>query len=309
MSAGWVAGSVRARALAQRRLGPDGARRLAACGSLDAALRQLAGTGYGRIARQGLTVAEAQHEVAGTVLWNMRVLAGWLPRDGVAMLRTLAAWFELANVDEMLAVRDGSPFDLGALETAWPRLRTAGPSAVRAALAASAWRDPGGDSARAVRLGMRVRYTAWLAGLGEPARSWAAGAAVLLLAGEHLAVDRVVDQGKFRAVLGLLGTAPDGAAPDGAWSAAELATRLPSQAGWVLDGVSGNGDLWRAEATWRARVEQDGLRLLRTSGLERHAVLGAVAVLACDALRVRAALEVAARGSGASQLEAYDELA
>lgn len=304
MSASWVAGSVRARAFTQRRLGPDGARRLAASGSLDAALRELANTAYGRNDRQGRTVAAAQHEVASAVLWNLRVLAGWLPQDGVAMLRTLAAWFELANVDEMLAARDGPSFDLGALETAWSRLRTAGPSGLRAALAASAWQDPGGDSARAVRLGMRLRYTAWLAGLGGPARSWAAGAAALLLAGEQLAVGRVADPDMFRAVLALLGTA---AARAG--SPAELRAGLPPQAGWVLAGVRGPGDLWRAEATWRAKVEQDGLRLLRTSGLERDAVLGAVAVIACDALRVRAALEVAARGSGAGQLEAYDELA
>ena len=151
---------------------------------------------------------------------------------------------------------------------------------------------------------MRVRYTAWLAGVGEPAQSWAAGAAALLLAGERLAADRVPDPGTFRAVLALLG-----AAAAGAGSLSELRATLPSRARWVLAGVRGPGDLWRAEVTWRAKVEQDGLRLLRTSGLERDAVLGAVAVLACDALRVRAALEVAARGSGAGELEAYDELA
>ncbi|HEX9042545.1 MAG TPA: hypothetical protein VF838_16285 [Trebonia sp.] len=304
MSASWVAGSVRARALTKRRLGQAGARRLAASGSLDSALRELAATGYGRNARPGLNLAAAQHEIAATVLWNLQVLAGWLPRDGVGMLRTLAAWFELANVDEMLAAQDGPSFELGALETAWPRLRAAGPSGVRAALAASAWQDPGGDSVRVVRLGMRVRYTAWLAGLGEPARSWAAGAAALLLAGEHLAVDRAADPETFRAVLELLG-----AAAASAGSLAGLATALPSRAGWVLAGAREPADLWRAEITWRARVERDGLRLLRTSGLEREAVLGAVAVLACDALRVRAALEVAARGSRASQLGAYDELA
>lgn len=131
MSAGWVAGSVRARALAQRRVGRAGARRIAASGSLDSALRELTGTGYGGNAHPGLEVAEAQHGVAATVLWNLRVLAGWLPRDGVAMLRTLAAWFELANVDEMLAVRGGPAFDPGALATAWPRLRAAGPSCRR----------------------------------------------------------------------------------------------------------------------------------------------------------------------------------
>lgn len=298
MSAGWVAGSVRARALAQRRLGQASARRLAASGSLDSALRELSGTGYGRDAHPGLDVAEAQHKVAGTVLWNLRVLAGWLPRDGVAMLRALAAWFELANVDEMLAVSSGPLFELGALETAWSRLRAAAPSGLRAALAASPWQDPGGDDARAVRLGMRVRYVARLAGLGEPATTWAAGAAALLLAGE---VAAGVGRQPFVPVLSLLG-----APATAAGSLAGLAAALPARAGWVLAGIGGPDDLWRAETAWRARVEHDGLRLLRTGGQERAVVLGAVAVLACDALRVRAALEAAARGGG---LETYDELA
>ena len=72
---------------------------------------------------------------------------------------------------------------------------------------------------------------------------------------------------------------------------------------------------WRAEARWRRRVEEDGLRLLRTSGLDRGAVLGAVTVLACDAWRVQAALEIAARGGsgvvnggGGAGAGIYDEL-
>ena len=47
MSAGWVAGSVRAKALARRRLGAEQTRRLASCGSLSDALRILAATAYG----------------------------------------------------------------------------------------------------------------------------------------------------------------------------------------------------------------------------------------------------------------------
>ena len=46
MSAGWVAGSVRARALARRRIGAGQARRIAACGSLGEALAMLAATPY-----------------------------------------------------------------------------------------------------------------------------------------------------------------------------------------------------------------------------------------------------------------------
>jgi len=307
MSAGWVAGSVRARALAARRMGAGAARQLASCGSLRDGLRMLAATCYGVGIRPELPLATAQHEVAGTVLWDLRVLAGWLPPDGVRMLRALGAWFELANVDELLRVIAGQPaeaeFRLGALATAWPRLRQAtSHGELRAALAASAWRDPGGQSAHDVRLGLRARWAARAAALGDPARTWAAGAAALLVAGERFAAGRPADPAVLGGALGLLGPAAQRAA-----TLDELAGGLPAQARWALAGITSPADLWRAEETWLARVEQDGLRLLRTSSLGSKVVLGAVAVMACDARRARAALELAARGG--VPLEAYDELA
>lgn len=255
MSAGWVAGSVRARALARSRMDTGIARRLAACGSLADALHLLAATPYGANIRRDQTLAAAQHEVASTLLWDLRVLAGWLPRDGVRLLRTLGGWFEIANVDELLQSIAGRPaepeFRLGALATAWPRLaQAANASELRTALAASAWRDPGQPTARAIRLGMRSRWAARIAELGEPARTWAADAAALLVPGE------------------------------------------------LAD--------WRAETALMARVEQDGLRLLRAPGLDRGVVLGAVAVMACHAWRIRAALELAARGG--APVEDFDEL-
>jgi hypothetical protein len=212
--------------------------------------------------------------VAGTLLWDLRVLAGWLPRDGVRLLRTLGGWFEIANVDELLQSIAGRPagpeFRLGALATAWPRLaEAASASELRTALAASAWRDPGQPTARAIRLGMRSRWAARIAELGEPTRTWAAGAAVLLAPGE-------------------------------------LAGSVPARARWVLAGITSPTGLWRAETALLARVERDGLRLLRAPGLDRGAVLGAVAVLACHAWRIRAALELAARGG--VPVEAFDEL-
>jgi len=307
MSAGWVAGSVRARALARHRMGPEAARELASCPSLEAALQVLAATPYGAQVRPGQPLAAAQREIAGTVLWDLRVLAGWLPRDGVQLLRTLGAWFELANVDELLQSIAGRPagaeFRLGTLATAWPRLRQAATHAeLRAALAASAWRDPGEQTMQAVRLGLRARWAEQVAALGDPARTWAAGAAALLVAGERFTAGRDVDPVVMGGALGLLG--------DAAWRAGtlgELAGGLPSRARWVLGGITSAAGLWRAEAALMSRVEQDGLRLLRTSSLDRGVVLGAVAVMACDAWRVRAALELAARGG--VPLEAYDELA
>lgn len=102
MRPGWVAGNVRARAMAQRQLGAGAARRLAACGSLAEAQRMLARTPYAPAGRPGQSLAAAQRAVAECLLWDMRVLAGWLPREGVGLLRALAGWFEIANVDELL---------------------------------------------------------------------------------------------------------------------------------------------------------------------------------------------------------------
>ena len=69
---------------------------------------------------------------------------------------------------------------------------------------------------------------------------------------------------------------------------------MPVRARWVL-GITSPADLGRAETALMARAEQDGLRLLRT-GLDRGVVLGAAAVMACHAWRIRAALELGARG-------------
>lgn len=306
MSAGWVAGSVRARALARRRLGAEYARRVASCDSLSDALRMLAATAYGTNLRPDQSLAAAQRQIAGSILWDLRVLAGWLPSEGLRLLRVLSAWFEVANVDELLQSMAGRPTDaefrLGALATAWPRLRQAASNGeLRAALAASAWQDPGGESTYAVRIGIRARWAARAAALGDPARTWAAGAVALLVAGERFSAGRAVDPAVMGSVLSLLGPAAQAATLE------EMVGGLPSRAGWVLAGITAPADLWRAEQAWLVRVERDGLRLLRTSGLDSDAVLGAVAVMACDAWRIRAALEIAARGGG--PLEAYDELA
>ena len=74
MSAGWVAGSVRAKSLARRRLGADTARQVAACGSLPDAQQALDATAYGRRLRPGQDLAAAQHEIAGGQLFLHRTV-------------------------------------------------------------------------------------------------------------------------------------------------------------------------------------------------------------------------------------------
>jgi len=277
MTAGWVAGTVRAKAMARRVLGTDAARQLAASRSLAQAQRMLEPTPFRGAAEPGLSLAAAQHAVAETILWDLRVLAGWLPRDGVGLLRLLAGWFEIANVDELLQAFAGRPpdaeFQLGALATAWPRLSESRSAAeLRAALAASAWGDPGGDSSQVIRAGMRARWAARVAVSGEEARAWAtAAAAMAALAGP--ASPRQGRPGRPRPPVAMAGPA---AQP------------------------------WETEADWWRQVESDGRALLRSAVTDGAPVLGAVAVMAADGRRVRAALACAARGGLA--LEAYDAL-
>lgn len=307
MSAGWVAGSVRARAIARRRAGPETARQIAGSGSLETALRKLAAgpSDYG--ARPGQTLESAQHAVAGAVLWDLRVLAGWLAPGGSRLMRPLAGWFEIANADELLQRLAGRPagdvFDLGALATAWPRLRDAGsPAELRAALASSAWQDPGGDSELALRVGLRARWAERVAALGGPARDWAAGAVALLLAGERFGQGRAPQPVLRTVAASLLGErAAD--AP----SLAALRESMPRRLAWVLVEAGSPAGLWQAEAAWWDRVERDGITLVRASEFGFGPVLGAAAVLAADAWRIQAALQLAARGGG--PLEAYDAVA
>ena len=304
MSAGWVAGCVRAKALAQRRLGAGAARSLAASPSLEAALAALAETPYGHEVRAGQSLAQAQRAVAATLLWHLRVLAGWLPRDGADMLRLLAGWFEIAMVDELLHAMAGGqaeePFRLGALATAWPRLaRARSAQELRWTLAASPWGDPGEATPRALGLGMRLEWLARVAAELERAAPWTAGAAALLVAGERFAAGRELPAlARARSLLG-----PQALE---ATSLAELVACLPARARWVLEDVAEPDELWRGEARWWSRVERDGFALLAGASLGPAPVLGAVAVLAADAWRVRAALELAARGG--RPLEVFDAL-
>ena len=311
MSTGWVAAGVRARAMSQRRVGAAGARDLAGRASVASAVTALAETPYGHDVRLGQDLAQAQHAVAATVLWNMRVLAGWVPTGSARVLRNLAGGFEVANVDERVRELGGSavdpPFRLGSMAVAWTRAARAGSlPEIRQVLASSAWGDPGADTAAAIRLGMRLSWAAQVS-VGVPeAREWAGGAAALVLVREVVVGQADPTTSAVRAATRLLGSR---------WSGTRtlraFADSLPPDARWALDGVEDPGDLWRAEARWWGRVGSDGAVLLRRPVTTPAPVLGAVALLGVDAWRVRAALEVAARGgSGAAgALEVFDAVA
>lgn len=311
MSTAWVAGSVRARAMARRRLGHAAARDLARRTSLELAIDSLAITPYGHDVHPGQDMSAAQHAVASTLLWHMRVLAGWVPHGDARMLRVLAGGFEVANVDERLRELAGGPTDpmfrLGTLEIAWNRIaRATSIAEVREYLARSAWGDPGADTPAAVRRGMRLSWASRVAASVPGGRPWAAGAAAIIIARELLLDPQPPADLTVRMASPLLGRAWISAS-----SVRTFADALPADVRWVLDGVDAPADLWRAESAWWARLDRDGHALLRRPVTTSAPVVGAVAVLAADAWRGRAALEVAARGGATSPgaVEAFDAVA
>lgn len=318
MTTGWVAGSVRARVLAGRRIGADEGRRAAACGSLADALAELDRTAYrippGRVRRNSgdpqRALAAAQRVIGEALLWDLRVLAGWLPHGGTALMRVLAGWFEIANVSERLRELGGRGpgeyFELGALATAWPQLRRGrSPGELRGILARSAWKDPGGESPAAIEIGLRARWAQRVAAHGEPLRTWAATALALLVANEGLLADRPDNPVVRSAAIALLGRKPSAAS-----TVAELAAALPGRLSWVFDAGTSAAGLWRNEAAWWSRVEREGLSLVARSGcggFDHKPAAGAAVVLAADARRVVSALEIAARGGG--PVEVFDVVA
>ncbi|WKX69018.1 V-type ATPase subunit [Streptomyces sp. XD-27] len=307
VSAGWVAGVTRARAMLSRCAGAEGVREVAAAPTLDDALRYLAGTAYRHDLDPQVSPAQAQRAVGAALLWHLRVLAGWQPRRGADVVRLLAAGFEIANTEGHLrALSDAEsaeparPYRLGALSTAWPRLaRTRSPAELRAVLATSAWGDPGGDTPAAVATGMRVSASVRTAAAVPEAARWAAGRLALLVARETFLLGRRMTRHAARGVARLLGPRAVEAA-----SYPDFRQCLPDTARWALEGVDDVADLWRAEARWWERLERDGRDLLHVSRQSSAPVTGAVAVLSADAWRVRGALELAARGGGS--WEAFD---
>ena len=298
MKAAWTAGGVRAQALLNRRLGTVGARELAVCTSHTEALARLAASPYRHDVRPARTLDQAEHALAETVLWHLRVLAGWLPRSAAELMRACAAWFEIGNVlDHLRTLRGADPrssYRLGALSTAWPKLAATGsPGELRAALAASAWGDPGTDETGAVAVMMWAGWAARMAAASPHIRPWAAAGAALLAARERFLLRRSSPEPAARRLARLLG-ARQGDIGDFSGFAADL----PVEARWVLREAENPGELWRAEERWWHRVDQDARELRRHPGSASQPVVACVALLALDARRCRAALELAAGGGG-----------
>ena len=306
MSAGWVAGSTRARGLLGDRVGAERARRAAAAGSLPAAADHLLGTRFSGIGESG-GLAAAQRQVALRSLTELRLLAGWLPLGAGELVRALGGWFELVNVEDRLAYLGGAelvaPLPLGSLSSVWPRAAAAGSAGeIRAALRGSVWGDPGGEDPAAIHLGMRLALARRIARTAPEARAWAAGAAALMVARERFL------GGGGRTQVAAAAVPELGAAWAQAATLDVFVRALPPRAAWPFGDVSDPLELWRLEAGWWRRVSADGEALVRANRHGRAVLVGVVALLAADAVRTSAALAAAAWANAAAR-EAFDAVA
>ena len=304
MTGAWVSADVRAVAMSHRTAGRAGAASIAACSDLATALTQLQSSPYARDLQPSHDLADAQRAIASTLLWNVRVLAGWVPANGVGMLRIAMAWFEILNLETRLRGTDrrpaSPPFEMGSLASTPGGAETVTKDNVLERLRTTWWGQPSDDSLWAIGLTMRSRLVDRASSAVPGASAWAAGAAALIVAREQVVAGNQLPPDVRHNLARTLGEPALEAQ-----SVDELRERLPNRASWVLDDVASPQDMWRAESGWWARVEADGRELLRRSSVGPEPVVGAVAVMAADAWRVRAALHAAALGGAR---EAFDAL-
>jgi hypothetical protein len=233
------------------------------------------------------------------VLWNLRVLAGWLPRSGAAALGVLVAGYEIRNIADKLRALAGAPvqapYGLGSLSTAWRQAATVDSVAgLRRVLGASAWGDPGVDDAAELVCDLRLGAAQRLADLHEACRPLGVAACALGYARQRFLIGRRLAPKSRRRARALLGERAVGA---GSWQ--EFAAHVPkATAGWVLEGVDGPRRLWRAEERWWSRAERDAAALARAPRFDLACPLGCALLLLVDARAVRGAVNRAARAGG-----------
>ncbi len=297
MPASWVAASTRARLLGDRRLGGAHATAVANSGGLAPALQLLQASPYGANLDSGMSLEAAQRQVGATVLWNLRVLAGWLPPGGSAILLPLMAWFEIANIEERLAYLSGgghiTPYQMGNMGSAWRAVsRSTTAEAVREGLTRSRWGDPGTSDPSGMVLALRFKWASWVAGSVPGADAWAATAVALL--GARVRFASPASPGDLPQIPARVYGLPPG------WqqvaSLPQMRAIMSRRLAWVLDGVEEPSDLWAAEARWWSRVEADAEQMVLRSRYGPSAVVGIAMLLGHDAWLTRAALGAAARG-------------
>ena len=277
------------------------ASRAAAGGWHDARTRLLTTT-YGTELSPTADRASARRTARQATLWQIRVLASWLPPANGRLAHLAAAPFEISNVEQHLSRLAGQPIDdpmpLGSLSAAWNRVRLAtSPEQVRSELARSTWRDPGGVDRAAITIGLRVAWGRRVATQVPDARAWAHGGLASLIAGERFVFDRDINEATSRELDRLFGT-PWRQAVD----IADLADRLPFSANWVLAGIETASDLWRCETAVLHRVVHDAEPIATSGAPTRRAVAAILALLLVDLWRVSASIEAAGRGPASTEV-------
>ena len=266
---------------------------MAEAASVDAARAQLAATPYARALAGATSVRGAQHAIWSTALWDTRVLAGWLPVAGVEVARTLAAFFEIENFEDVLAPSDTDrepPFELGALGSAAMRAHTATSAPeLREQLRHSTWRDPGTSDPAGILFNVRVEWARRLSDI-EPAAEWALGLAALIAARFVAEHEQPVDPALVRRIPRLGRRVLEAA------TLPAVVAALPASARWAVEGIERADELWRAEAGWWRRLDRDGERLLHSTKPGLGVATGAIALRMSDAWRASAALDIADRG-------------
>lgn len=307
MRPGWIAGGVRARLLTNRRLGRDGARRLARAEPA-AAVALLADSPYGRTVDAAMDPTAASRAAAETTLWHLRVLGGWLTGGGTDIVRRLSGWFEIVNVEGRLDALRGRPshppFSLGGLEVAWRRAERAGSAEeLRRVLASSAWGDPGGTSPADVGVGLRLAWARRIVDGVPAAADWAEGGAALIVAREALVFDRPLRPRARADAIRLLGRRWT----EHRWSTpTELAEHLTAPNRSILAELAPD-QLVQAESRWRRWVEREALGLVRRGAGGPDVIAAAVVLLILDLWRVESALEASRWGDAGS--EVFDAVA
>lgn len=280
MRPGWVAGALRGRMLASRRLDPASRHALESAQGLEGGLSVLASTTYAHRLHSGMTLEEAQRQVGETTLWHLRVLAGWLPPGGGEDIGVVAGWFEMQDMIGYFAALGlsapaPSPYRLAGLGTVWRKVaETTTLEQARAILAVSEWGNPGGGDFLHMVRGVRVGWGHRLTDAFENRRQWGAGFVAIEVA-KDLFLQPQISGRRLRWPM-------DKPSEMSVGTMSDLISALPREASWVLKGFDDPDELWRAEDRWWARVAKDAEAMVWHSGLDRGTVIGAGMALVAD---------------------------
>ena len=255
--------------MASHGCGAPGARALAT-GDWADLVAGLAGSMYGAGLAPSANRAVVRGHCSEVVVWNLRVLAGWVPTGSLAMLRALVGEFEIDNIDAHLRhLESGSappPLELGALAIAWPRVQSCStPDEVRDVLRFSSWGDPGGADAVSPR-----GRPSGVVGSTSPAtraRCRAMGAGRSSHRGRPRAL-RVRSRAQHRSPhrRSTVSSVASGGRPRRSANSSTLSGLRP--VGSSMEWTTPN-DLWHAEGAWWTRVEADATSMVDSARPDR----------------------------------------